>query len=320
MTDKAQDRLRRLLHLLPRIADGQDHLVDEVAKQLGVTRALLLADLQLLSQRFNDPGGFIESVSFAFDDKYITATTQAFRRPMRLTVAELCALELGLAVLRVERPENERDAIDRARVRLRKVIAKMPREQIPDGLRHAVLGDIGKPAHLAAVRRALREKQKLKIVYHGGSSAKRTARTICPYSLAAANGMMYVVAYCEESAAMRIFRLDRMEEVKLSGASFQVPGDYSLSKVMQDGKLFVTEKPPAAMTVKYSARIARWIAEREEKTVAPDGTLTMVHPLADRAWAVRHVLQYGADAEVLEPVEVRREVARRLRELRTAVG
>jgi predicted DNA-binding transcriptional regulator YafY len=64
--------------------------------------------------------------------------------------------------------------------------------------------------------------------------------------------------------------------------------------------------------VRYSSRIARWIAEREGKTLAEDGSLTMEHPLADGEWAVRHVLQYGPDVTVLEPSEVREAVRRRL--------
>ena len=43
-----------------------------------------------------------------------------------------------------------------------------------------------------------------------------------------------------------------------------------------------------------------------------DGSLTMEHPLLDVQWGVRHVLQYGPDAEVMEPAGVREEVARRL--------
>jgi predicted DNA-binding transcriptional regulator YafY len=43
----------------------------------------------------------------------------------------------------------------------------------------------------------------------------------------------------------------------------------------------------------------------------------MEHPLADVHWGVRHVLQYGPDAEVLEPADVRTEVVRRLGRLMT---
>jgi predicted DNA-binding transcriptional regulator YafY len=68
------------------------------------------------------------------------------------------------------------------------------------------------------------------------------------------------------------------------------------------------------MTVRYSARIARWIGEREGRAAdGADGSITVEHPIADPDWAVRHVLQYGPDAEVLAPAAMRARVAARLR-------
>ena len=69
------------------------------------------------------------------------------------------------------------------------------------------------------------------------------------------------------------------------------------------------------LRVRYSPKVARWIAEREGKPIDADGSLTLEHPLADTDWAVRHVLQYGPDAEVLEPAAVREEIVRRLEAL-----
>ena len=78
------------------------------------------------------------------------------------------------------------------------------------------------------------------------------------------------------------------------------------------GKEGVSGDGAGTLRLRYSARIARWIAEREGKTLAEDGTLTVEHPLADPDWAVRHVLQYGPDVAVLGPDEVREAVVRRL--------
>jgi predicted DNA-binding transcriptional regulator YafY len=61
-------------------------------------------------------------------------------------------------------------------------------------------------------------------------------------------------------------------------------------------------------------------AEREGKTPDADGSLTLDHPLADTAWAVRHVLQYGPDAEVLEPRQVRDAVRERLERVADGSG
>ena len=44
----------------------------------------------------------------------------------------------------------------------------------------------------------------------------------------------------------------------------------------------------------------------------------MDHPLADPDWAVRHVLQYGPDVEVLEPASIRGAVVDRIRHMASA--
>jgi predicted DNA-binding transcriptional regulator YafY len=68
--------------------------------------------------------------------------------------------------------------------------------------------------------------------------------------------------------------------------------------------------------VRYGRAVARWIAEREGRDVEKDGTLTMEYPLADVQWAVRHVLQYGADAEVVGPPGAREAVRAALEGIR----
>jgi predicted DNA-binding transcriptional regulator YafY len=67
------------------------------------------------------------------------------------------------------------------------------------------------------------------------------------------------------------------------------------------------------MTVRYSPRIARWVAERAAAPLEEDGSLVLEHPVADESWAVRHVLQYGPDAEVVAPAELRAVIAERMR-------
>ena len=92
---------------------------------------------------------------------------------------------------------------------------------------------------------------------------------------------------------------------------FSVPDSFSPEQYLADGKAFYAEQAET-LRVRYGPAVARWIAEREGRAVDPDGSVTIEHPLADAEWAVRHVLQYGPDAEVLEPESVREEIRRRL--------
>lgn len=308
----AAAQLRRILHLIPTLADGETHPIDEVARKAGVDRSLLLKDIESISERFEVPGGFVEGLQIYIEADRISVVPNHFLRPMRLTKGELCALELGLAVLRTERPPEEHRAIDSARTRLQPVIAKLPDEVIGGDLRTAALSSAGDLEHLRRLREALRQHHKVRLTYRKAGGQDASARVICPYGIVFASGMWYAVARDEGADSVRIFRLDRIEQVEQLGARYESPRDFPMDTLVRDGRAFQGEHA-GTLRVRYSPRIAGWIAEREGKTLAEDGSLVVEHALADSEWAVRHVLQYGPEVEVLEPEAIRVELLSRLK-------
>ena len=322
MTQDAAQQLRRLLHLIPMLADGEAHSLHEVAELTGEDADDVLKDMRSLSLRYGDPGGFVPDLEIYLEATQVSMRTNHFTRPMRLTAPELCALQLGLAMLRREQVPEEQDTADAARRRLSAALAKLPAEgpgagpvAAPmDRVHHLDFAAPGDRAQLAALRRGVRERRKLRLTYRRADAVESTTRVICPYGLVASHGAWYVVAHCDDRNAIRIFRLDRIERSELLDARFEVPASFSLDDIVHDGKVIDVDEP-TTLRVRYSPRVARWIAEREHMALDADGSLTLDHPLADTAWAVRHVLQYGADAEVLEPERTRREVERRLRDI-----
>jgi Predicted transcriptional regulator len=190
-------------------------------------------------------------------------------------------------------------------------VARLPKEEIAEDLRAASLSFAGELEHLRLLREAFRTRRKVRLRYRKADQDDGSTRVICPYGIVFASGMWYAVAQCESSDGIRIFRLDRVERVDLLDARFESPRGFSVEAIVREGKAF--QAPEAGtLRLRYSPRIARWIAEREGKPLAEDGSLTLEHPLADLDWAVRHVLQYGPEVTVLEPDEVRQAVVRRL--------
>lgn len=311
MTSDAATQLRRILDLLPRLADGEAHPVAEVAALAGVEPRALLADLTSLTDRFDAPGGFVDGVQVFVDADTVCVLSDHLRRPMRLTMAELCALELGLCVMRAERGPEEHGTLERARERLRAAITRLPSNDAHTGLRHAELPPVGDPVTLRTLREAIRERTKLQLDYRKGSSRDTERRIVCPWAIAVASGSWYLVACCERSAGMRFFRLDRVVGAERTAEGFEMPTGFSVDDVVENGRL-LTSANGRTMTVRYGARIARWIAEREGRAPDADGSLTMEHPLLDEMWGIRHVLQYGPDAELLTPPELREAFVRRL--------
>ncbi len=311
MSDTAAAQLRRLLEIIPRLADDRSHSIDSVAKHAGTGRQTLLRDLRALAEREHDPAGFVEGVEVYIENDAVSMRSPHFLRPMRLTLAELAALELGLAMLERERPPEEVGPITGARAALRAVITRLPAEQAVDGVREGAAAAPVDPALLATLRRAAQARRKVRLFYQSGSATGAGARVACPYGLVATRGMWYLVAHCEKGEGLRFFRADRISRAEMLDEQFTLPADFSLDAVLQDGVAFRAEQA-AMLRVRYSPRIARWIAERAGVPLAEDGSLILEHPLADAGWAVRHVLQYGPDAEVLAPAEMRAEVLRRL--------
>ena len=311
MSETAAARLRRILLLISRLGDGRDHDIAELAREIGTDRETLVRDIETLFTRADDPGGFVPGVSVYYTGEKVSLNSNRFLRPMRLTSSELGALELGLAMLRTERPPDERKAVNGALERLRKAMVTMPADAVAAGQREASLPALADPATLEAVKRGLSGRRKLRIRYRSGSKAEASNRTVRPYALVVASGHWYLLAHCESKGDVVSFRLDRMEGVEQLDDVYEIPTTFSVDEHLNDRKV-LRAGAPAKMRVCYSPRIARWIAEREGVEPDADGSLTLEHPLLDVQWGVRHVLQYGPDAEVLEPHEVREEVTRRV--------
>ena len=309
MADTAAAQLRRILAVIPQFADDKDHDIDEVAALAGTSRRQIIKDFESITDRFDAPG-HLESVQILVGEKMVSMMARHFHRPMRLTMPELCALELGLTMLRLERTPADHPAIDRALTRLRATITQLPTNDGYDDLRHATLADTGNAAYLSMLRAAVRERHAVMLRYRAGGATESVDRRVCPHAIVYAEHMWYVVTVGDDGA-LRHFRLDRIEQVTVLDECFEPDGTV-VNRVMESGRAFASDTT-RTMTVRYSPRIARWVAEREGATLAADGSLTLEHPVADESWAVRHVLQYGPEAEVVGPPEMRAVMATRLR-------
>jgi proteasome accessory factor C len=255
MTGSAAEQLSRILRIIPEIADGEDHEITAVARKLGIERDTLLSDLRAIDERYGLPGGFVEGMEIFIGSSKISARSDQFLRPMGLTVPELKALELGLTVLEQERPPDDRPVIDSARQRLRKLIAHLPQADDVQEMRVAELAPTDTLPFLDEVRRALKAHRKFRIVYRGSAATEAKGRVIRPYGMVAASGMWYVVAYCEASEGLRVFRADRIEDAALLADRYEIPANFSIREALREGRGLQADTPSGGMTVRYSRRV-----------------------------------------------------------------
>lgn len=321
---RADERLQRLLMAFPLMADEPGLSVDSIAQRVGTTAKVLTKDFASL-ERYDTPAGWVDTVQLLIQQGQASMQSSHFKRPQKLNRPEMLALDLGLGMLHSELPVDERAVILRTRqllqaISVRRAASGTDGERREDGVR-AENAPAAVLATLALLQKAQEDRLVVELHYQRPDEVHANSRRVRPYALLRADANVYMVGYCERASALRVFRLDRVTHASLTADGYAVPADFSIAQVLQQGGVFNRdEQADDTLVVRYSAQVARWIAERTGDTVAADGTLDVSYPLADEAWAVRHVLQYGPDASVLSPASVRERVLFVLDELLNEVG
>jgi proteasome accessory factor C len=303
---KASERLRRLLVVVPYLVQHPGTAVGEAAALFDLSEAELLDDLNLLFVSGLPPYGPGDLIDVDIQDGRIwIGMADYFSRPLRLIRSEALALYLRGTALAGTPGLEEAPALASA---LGKLAEGLGPEAL-GGLPARVGSAGGAPVEaLDGLRRAAGEHERVAIEYHAASTAETTRREIDPEEVFFAIGNWYVTAWDHRSDAERLFRVDRIGSVERTGERFDPRG------LEGAGRPLYT---PGEHDVEVRLRLtpeARWVAEYYETTEErelPDGGLEVGLPAGRLEWLERLLLRLGADAEVLEP----RELKDRVREL-----
>jgi len=310
------DRLPRLLALVPYLMSHPGAQVPEVAKIFGLTEKQLIDDLQLVwmcGLPGHTPGDLID-VSWDGGEILID-NADTIARPLRLAVDEASALLVALRML-LELPEfaeeGERDALAR-------VIAKLERAAgeaaAAVSSQFTVEVDVdADPGALKAVKEGLRAKRRLSLRYYVPGRDEITPREVDPMRLVVAEGRSYLEGWCYRAEAVRLFRLDRMLEVRILDQPAEPPPEAEPLDVTQG----VFRPSPTDQLVELEVTPAgRWIAEYypcEEVTELGEGRLRVALRARDQGWLVRLALRLGETGKVVAPPSLAEAVRERARQ------
>lgn len=82
------------------------------------------------------------------------------------------------------------------------------------------------PETIATFSLAAYLRQRMEIAYQSGRAGERTERSIDVYGLVYHAGFWYAVAHCHLRRGLRVFRLDRVIQLRLVDATFKAPPDF----------------------------------------------------------------------------------------------
>jgi predicted DNA-binding transcriptional regulator YafY len=308
--------LRRAMWVMARLRTGAPLKATLLAREFEVSLRTAYRDLDFLRDEWRVPIEF-DRTRRTF---YLTEPTALFA-PITLSRGEVVALFFAEKVFRQYRGTPFEEDLASA---LRKIQELMPEEVTvsPETLDSVLSLDIGPtymadPTIFAEMLSALRQRRCALIRYRSLNSGRTTDRRVCPYHVFNHRGDWYVAAWDEKRAAVRDFALHRIRRITITTKIFEIPSDFDPRAYL--GAAFAIEKGgrPTEVVIRFTPRQARWIRERKWHSTARvqgllDGGCVLRVRVAGLSEVQRWVMQFGADAEVLAPVSLRKKVGAEL--------
>ncbi|MET8143809.1 WYL domain-containing protein [Sphaerisporangium sp. NPDC005288] len=164
-----------------------------------------------------------------------------------------------------------------------------------------------------ALWEAVRDRRVVRFDYRAAGSEVMLTRTVEPWGVVSRRGRWYVVGHDRERGAPRVFRLSRISgpvaPVGRSGAVVVPEGVDIRSMVGHRDSLL----PERTATVRVRRDTCQWLRQVGAVRPGEDGWDEVTVEFADPEWVAGSVVAFGADAEVIDPPDVRDAVIRRLK-------
>lgn len=295
----ADQRLQRLLALVPWVASRAGPRVEDVCTRFGCTQAELIDDLELLFLCGLHPytPDMLIDVDIA-DGRVWIRYADYFSRPLRLTPAEgLALLAAGRTVLaawaggeRHADPAGDDDGpLARGLDKLAGALGVDAGEAVEIELSPVAEG------LLSTVQDAVAGNRQVEIDYYSFGRDDRARRVIDPYAVFSAGGQWYVSAWCHRVDDERLFRLDRISTATLLESTFDPPATAPELAAYRPR----AEDPRVTLELEPSAR---WVAEQypvEKVEELDGGRLRVTLAASQPAWLERLLLRLGPRATVV---------------------
>lgn len=152
------------------------------------------------------------------------------------------------------------------------------------------------------------------ITYHSSRSSEPLSYPIEPYGLVAHRGSLYVVGHSQQHDEVRHWKVDRIESVSVEQFPFQRPADFDLERHLAGSLGVYHGRQAVRVRVRFAPSAARYLGEKrmhasQRVRRERDGGATVEWTLSSTVEARSFILSFGSAAEVLEPAELRAEIA-----------
>jgi len=331
-----RDRLHRLLFLIEVLRRGGKRwtiraLAEAYRDAVGLARPpserQLYRDLEILRDDWKAP------IEFDRRHKTYRLTDPTWVPPLsaaRLTAGEALALFLALRSIESIEVQLFRDSLRALQEKLPHLLPEEMAIQEYERLRESL--SFGFPItrgdpdlvlnYLQLFEEAIRQRRVVYMRYFSMYRGEETERDVEPLHLRYYEGVWYLAAFCHLRGEVRTFALDRVRHAEITDRPFSSPvaDTFDPNSYFNESWRIERDREKVAVVVRFYPPASRYVRERTwhpgQTVLADDGeSLVLRFEILGTNEIRRWLLQYGSQAEVLEPEAFREELRREAEEM-----
>jgi predicted DNA-binding transcriptional regulator YafY len=293
-----------LAYLLDRCGEANEAVIPaaEIAERFHIPPESLEEHLQLLN--LVNFGGGCYAVYTELEngevhvDKELWGDT--FRSPPRLTPLEARAIRLALEFVGPMIAADAHTPLERVRRKLEETFGQFDLAQTAEPRSARAEEKL-----VGSLNEGIRQQRLVEIEYQKEGEDTLSTRTVEPYMIERELPFWYVHTWDRSRDGQRSFRLDRMRSARLQREHFEPREGFEPERL---GGAAVSAR------IWYSKKIGRWKVE-EGARLLEDGAALGDKAVGSEEWLVGEILASRGQAVLLEPENLRTQVAQRAKAL-----
>jgi proteasome accessory factor B len=178
--------------------------------------------------------------------------------------------------------------------------------------------DPGRRSIMRSLTGAWADRRVVELRYRSGTydATKGTRRArVRPFLIepSLTTRALYLIGFDETRAAVRTFKIDRIESVTPTTDRFEPPSEEAIEGSLGAAWDIISDQPASQVRLRFSAAVAGRVQETrwhptEVVEPAEDGSLVWQAVVSGTVEIRSWILGWGADVEVLAPAELRAEI------------
>jgi len=172
------------------------------------------------------------------------------------------------------------------------------------------------------LRKAISEEKKVKFSYNSAVGNRKT-HTIIPYSFACELGKYYIIGYLERKDCLIHFRIDRISEVIVLGEDGKRDSKFNVYDYLKR-TWYMYGGDETRVVVKFNKSCYKVVTEKSllEGSLIEENENNFTYEfVCNGTYGIKlWLMGFAADAEVIEPLEFRKEIIDSIRNMNKVYG